>query len=134
MTERPLAEITPRGKQQARIRDIDRHIGMQLRQRRIMLGLTQMELAEALGVSSQQVHKYETGVSRLSASRLPSCARALGVGIHYFFEGLETTAGPCRPSEERRLLLELLRQFMMIRDRRHQEALVSATRMICQAD
>lgn len=105
---------------------------MRLRQRRTMLDLTLMELAEALGVSYQQLHKYETGVNRLSASTLYSCACTLGIDINYFFEGLEATAVRSRPSEELHLLLELLRQFVMIQDPCSQAALLSCTRSVRQ--
>ncbi|EPX81179.1 DNA-binding protein, putative [Litoreibacter arenae DSM 19593] len=60
-----------------------------MRQRRWLVGKTQGELAEALGIRFQQVQKYESGANRISASRLWDIAQALSVSVGYFFEGLE---------------------------------------------
>lgn len=72
--------------------DIDVHVGNMIRQRRWLIGLTQEALAEKIDVKFQQVQKYETGVNRVSASRLWMIAQALGVQISYFFEDLGETA------------------------------------------
>ena len=63
----------------SRALDVDRYVSLRIRQRRIMLGLTQQQLAELIGVTYQQAHKYETGINRISAGRLYHIARALGV-------------------------------------------------------
>jgi transcriptional regulator with XRE-family HTH domain len=68
---------------------IDTHVGRQLRVRRLNLKLKQADLAHALRVSIQQVHKYETGKSSLPAVKLLILSHALGVEPAYFFEGLE---------------------------------------------
>ena len=68
---------------------VDIHVGKRLRHRRWMVGMTQGELADALGIRFQQVQKYETGSNRVSASRLWDIAQALGVPIAYFFQGLD---------------------------------------------
>ena len=73
----------------SRALDVDRYVSMRIRQRRIMLGLTQQQMAELIGVTYQQAHKYETGINRISAGRLYQIARALGVEISYFFEDVE---------------------------------------------
>jgi transcriptional regulator with XRE-family HTH domain len=67
---------------------IDRHIGSRVRARRIMLGMSQERLADALGLTFQQVQKYEKGVNRIGASRLLQIAGILDVSIEFFFEGL----------------------------------------------
>lgn len=67
---------------------IDRHVGAQLRRRREQLGLSQQSIARAGGVSPQLIHKYESGVNRISPSRLYGFARNLNVPIAYFFEGM----------------------------------------------
>lgn len=64
---------------------IDLHVGMRLRLRRVILGLRQDQLGDAVGVSLQQIQKYERGQNRVSASRLFDLARVLGVPIDYFF-------------------------------------------------
>ena len=67
---------------------IDDHVGARIRERRIMLGLTQQQLAELIGVTYQQAHKYERGINRVSAGRLFEIARVLNAPITYFYEGL----------------------------------------------
>ncbi|WP_239467810.1 helix-turn-helix domain-containing protein [Microvirga arvi] len=67
---------------------IDKHIGSRVRARRIMLGMSQEKLADALGLTFQQVQKYEKGVNRIGASRLLHIASILDVSIEFFFEGL----------------------------------------------
>ncbi|USQ95281.1 helix-turn-helix domain-containing protein [Caulobacter sp. RL271] len=69
---------------------IDIHVGRLVRARRLALGVSQQDLAEALGVSFQQVQKYESGTNRISASKLYKAARALNASPSAFFEGLET--------------------------------------------
>ncbi len=68
---------------------IDSSVGQRIRQRRKLLGLSQTELAEKIGVKFQQVQKYETGTNRVAASRLWKIAETLRVPITYFFEDLE---------------------------------------------
>ncbi|MBV9997220.1 MAG: helix-turn-helix transcriptional regulator [Caulobacteraceae bacterium] len=69
---------------------IDAHIGNRLRRRRMLLRLTQRQLAVAIGVRFQQIQKYEFGSNKISASRLWLIAKALDVPVGYFFEGLES--------------------------------------------
>lgn len=72
---------------------IDRFIGERIRQRRTMLGMTQDDLAAALGVSYQQIQKYETAANRISAGRLYAIALRLGVEIGYFFDSFGDADG-----------------------------------------
>ncbi len=69
--------------------EIDQRIGRRIRERRVVLGLNQTKLAGGLGVSFQQIHKYEDGSSRMGAGMLYGCAQLLDVPPEYFFEGLE---------------------------------------------
>jgi transcriptional regulator with XRE-family HTH domain len=73
---------------------IDRRIGQRVKARRLELAMSQESLADLLGVTFQQVQKYEKGVNRISASRLFECAAALNVAVGYFFEGLAYGRGP----------------------------------------
>ena len=68
---------------------VDAHVGKRIRHRRWMVGMTQQQLADRVGIKFQQIQKYETGMNRVSASRLWDIAAALGVDIGFFFEGLE---------------------------------------------
>lgn len=68
---------------------VDVHVGKRIRHRRWMVGMTQQQLAERVGIKFQQIQKYETGMNRVSASRLWDIADALEVPVSFFFEGLE---------------------------------------------
>ncbi|WP_421788256.1 helix-turn-helix domain-containing protein [Hyphobacterium sp.] len=68
--------------------EIDFHIGKRLRRRRRLLGLTQQQLAESVGIRFQQIQKYECGANRVSASRLFELAQSLDVPAQYFYDGL----------------------------------------------
>ena len=69
---------------------VDVHVGKRIRHRRWLVGMTQQQLAESVGIKFQQIQKYETGANRVSASRLWDIADALDVEVSFFFEGLET--------------------------------------------
>jgi transcriptional regulator with XRE-family HTH domain len=68
---------------------VDVHVGKRIRHRRWLVGMTQQQLAEHVGIKFQQIQKYETGANRVSASRLWDIADALDVPVSFFFEGLE---------------------------------------------
>lgn len=78
---------------------IDVHVGKRLRLRRTMIGLSQEQLAAAVGVTFQQIQKYERGSNRVSASRLYDVARVLGVDIGFFFEDIGTELTANRPTQ-----------------------------------
>jgi len=69
---------------------VDRHVGLRIRMRRKELGISQEKLAEALGLTFQQVQKYERAANRVSASKLFEIARALDTSVAYFYVGLAT--------------------------------------------
>jgi transcriptional regulator with XRE-family HTH domain len=66
---------------------IDRHVGSRVRMRRVLLGMSQEKLGEALGLTFQQVQKYEKGTNRIGASRLQQISRTLNVPPSFFFDG-----------------------------------------------
>ena len=68
---------------------VDVHVGKRVRHRRWLVGMTQQQLAEQVGIKFQQIQKYETGANRVSASRLWDIAAALDVQISFFFDGLD---------------------------------------------
>lgn len=70
---------------------VDVHVGKRVRHRRWLIGMTQQQLAEKVGIKFQQIQKYETGANRVSASRLWDISDALEVPVSFFFEGLEGT-------------------------------------------
>lgn len=132
----PMPRVRRRGRNPTgRPHPIDLHVGKRMRQRRTLLGLSQERLAEALGLTFQQVQKYERGTNRISASRLYELGRVLEVPIGYFFDDLpldmprrvrdhmqgaiaiEAVAGRVDPLT-RRETLELVRAYYRIREPR----------------
>jgi transcriptional regulator with XRE-family HTH domain len=95
---------------------VDAHVGKRIRHRRWMIGMTQQQLADKVGIKFQQIQKYETGMNRVSASRLWDVADALGVTIAFFFEGLdearEAAAAPDLMADKE--ALELVRSYYAI--------------------
>jgi len=112
---------------------MDRHIGARMRVRRMMLGLTQQQLAELIGVTYQQAHKYERGINRIAGGRLYTIAQALGVEVAFFYEGMGAQPGAGKPTAHQRLLLELTRNFVAIADRRQQEAICNLARSLASS-
>ncbi|MGO1120392.1 helix-turn-helix domain-containing protein [Rhodovibrionaceae bacterium A322] len=111
---------------------IERHVGQRIRHRRTQLGLTQQQLAEKVGVTYQQAHKYEKGINRISAGRLFQLAQALAVEVGYFYEGLENTPGT--HDEHQRMSLDLSRNFAQIKHDRSRDALAHLCRAMAQWD
>src|SRR3954467_3902472 len=93
------------------VQDVARHVARRIRERRLALGLNQHEVAERIGTTYQQAHKYEAGTNRVSAGRLPRLAPPPGVEPAYFFEGLEAGPPP-EPTVRQRMMLQLARDFL----------------------
>lgn len=79
----PKVEAT---KKKGRANSIDEHVGLQLRQRRALMGYSQEKLAEQVGITFQQIQKYENGANRVSASRLYEFSKVLDIPVNFFFE------------------------------------------------
>ena len=112
-----------------RANDTDRHVGTRIRERRIMLGLSQQQMADLIGVTYQQAHKYERGINRISAGRLFEISQVLGVPVGFFYEGLENRRGS-ELNARQRMCLELARNFTSISNEKHQEALSQLARAL----
>ncbi|MGF1639424.1 MAG: helix-turn-helix domain-containing protein [Rhodospirillales bacterium] len=110
--------------------DVDRHVGNRIRERRVMMGLSQQQMAQMIGVTYQQAHKYERGINRISAGRLYDIARVLRVPVGHFFEGLEGEPSEGELSSRQRMCLELARNFTQISSDRHREALSQLARAL----
>ena len=78
----------------------DKHVGSRVRMRRLMLDMSQTTLADALGITFQQIQKYEKGDNRISASRLQHMSNILQVPIPFFFEGLPPSPGASKGTAE----------------------------------
>ena len=130
---RPIARKT-----KAKATSVDVHVGERLRLRRKLLGMSQGKLGEAVGLTFQQVQKYERGTNRIGASRLFDLARVLDVPISFFFDGLEQTGG--RPPEsmesmgDRRDTLTLVRHFMGVSEPKMRRAIIDLTRAAAQRE
>ncbi len=96
---------------------VDVHVGKRVRHRRWMLGMTQQQLGERVGIKFQQVQKYETGMNRISASRLWEIAEALNTPVSYFFEDIsdDSAAAPSAATNDdvyaSREALDLVRAY-----------------------
>ena len=110
-----------------RANDVDRYVGTRIRERRVMLGLSQQQMADMIGVTYQQAHKYERGINRISAGRLYEISRVLNVPITYFYEGLDGHNDEAVEPRQR-MCLELARNFSAIGNQKHQEALSQLAR------
>ncbi|HRK95132.1 MAG TPA: helix-turn-helix transcriptional regulator [Rhodospirillales bacterium] len=123
----PFDEVT---KPVNRGTDVDRFVGGRIRERRVMLGLSQQQMANLIGVTYQQAHKYERGINRISAGRLYEIARVLSVPVSFFYEGLDDVHGGEDLSIRQRMCLELARNFTQIPNERHREALSQLARVL----
>jgi transcriptional regulator with XRE-family HTH domain len=124
------AEEAAEPRPSARASAADRHVGARIRERRVMLGLSQQQLAQMIGVTYQQAHKYERGLNRISAGRLYEIAQVLSVPVSWFFEGLAHEASSFEMTPRQRMCLELARNFAAIDNERHQEALSQMARAL----
>ena len=129
---------------------IDKHVGGRVRQRRMLLGMSQEKLGEAIGLTFQQVQKYERGANRIGASRLYDLSQVLDVPVSYFFDDMdEETAGASPRSiaglmEEgnefdadpmtKRETLELVRAYYKIRDNTVRKKIFELAKAIAAAD
>jgi transcriptional regulator with XRE-family HTH domain len=82
-----------------KVSPIDKHVGTRMRMRRLMLDMSQSQVAHALGLTFQQVQKYEKGTNRISASRLQHLCKILDVPVSFFFDGAPRTDGLPDPAE-----------------------------------
>jgi len=104
--------------------NIDLHLGTRLRRRRRLLGLTQQQVAEAVGIRFQQIQKYECGANRISAARLWQLSEALEVPVGYFYDGLsERVEKEAKAEAEggemfaRKETLDLVRAYYLLGER-----------------
>ena len=90
-------KISERAEKESRSNPIDVHVGSRIRLRRTLMGMSQERLGEALGLTFQQVQKYERGVNRVGASRLYDLSRVLDVPISFFYDDMPESVGGVRP-------------------------------------
>lgn len=119
---------------------IDVEVGARIRTRRLLIGMNQEQLAKALGLTFQQVQKYEGGANRVSASRLSQIAQILDVPISYFFTDLDGVSTPANPQESaarERLLrpetIELVRAYYGIHDARARHQFLDMIKAVAES-
>jgi transcriptional regulator with XRE-family HTH domain len=119
---------------------IDVHVGMRIRTRRLLVGMNQETLAQALGLTFQQVQKYEGGTNRVSASRLKHIAGILQVPVGYFYDGFEAGAAAASGEElamrerlQRPEVIELIRSYYAIGDGRVRSQFLEMMKTVAEA-
>lgn len=106
------------------ISQIDKHMGNKIFQLRLGMGLSRQQLAEIIGVTHQQLQKYEKGINRISVGRLALISKALDKEIKYFYEDFDQQQIPEEQvTNHQRMCIELSRNFMKIKDSDHQTAI-----------
>lgn len=95
---------------------VDTHVGQKIRARRIFLGMSQTEVADAVGITFQQIQKYERGANRVGASRLQQISDALGVSPFYFFEGAPAVGKKMPAQKEGELSEGAILSFLATRE------------------
>ena len=118
---------------------VDMHVGVKLRQARILKKLTQTSLGKVVGLTFQQIQKYEKGSNRIGGSRLWQLSQILEIPVSYFFEGLESgtrlTADDAEVAEtSRRKSMELVRNFHSIKNERTREAAYRLIKEMARSD
>lgn len=103
------------------VQKIDQIMGAKIYSLRLAQGLSRQQLADAIGVTHQQLQKYEKGINRISTGRLVLIAKALGQTVNYFYEGLEVNP-EVMVTQHQRMCIEVSRNFMKIHDPKHQNA------------
>jgi transcriptional regulator with XRE-family HTH domain len=107
---------------------VDSYVAARVRERRVMLGVSQHQLAEVIGVTYQQAQKYEKGINRISAGQLYEIACALNTPVTHFYNGLSEEPQPLTPHERR--LLYIARNFVEIQNEEHRVALCELVRAL----
>jgi len=108
---------------------VDRHVGSRVRRRRLIVGMSQEKLGEALGLTFQQVQKYEKGANRIGSGRLQQIAQTLQVPISYFYDGQGEDGSPRSPTPTELVVdkdsADLLKAFNSLGDQTMRQALLN---------
>jgi len=112
---------------------VDAAIGMRIHELRISMGLSRHQLAEKIGVTHQQLQKYEKGINRISAGRLVAIAGALNKPVSYFFEDVSNSdESDALPTQHHRMCIEVSRNFLRIKNPVHQNAVNMLVRSLAE--
>ena len=137
----PRTSMSAAAKQsRAQANTVDTHVGQRIRDKRNERGMSQTEVANALGVTFQQVQKYERGTNRVGASRLFDLSRILSVPVQYFFEGLKNQPTPIEKEDDNVIHLmkpdtvELVEAYYKVENPQVRRQILSTIRSISFGD
>lgn len=115
------------------IEKIDKHIGQKIYSLRLAQGLSRIQLAEVIGVTHQQLQKYEKGSNRISVGRLVLIAKALAKEVSYFYEDLDSEKQELMVTQHQRMCIEVSRNFMKIQNSEYQNAVNTLVKSLIKA-
>jgi len=115
------------------INEIDKSIGGKIYMLRLAKGLSRSQLGSSIGVTHQQLQKYEKGTNRISIGRLVLIAKALDTNVSFFYEGLESENNKPIITQHQRMCIEISRNFMKITNREHQDAVNTLIKTLAKA-
>ncbi len=111
---------------------VDTLIGMKIHELRISMGLSRQQLASKIGVTHQQLQKYEKGTNRISAGRIAAIAKAMNKSVAFFFENLNETENDKLPTGHQRMCIEVSRNFLRVKNPMHQNAINLLVRTLAE--
>lgn len=110
--------------------EVDKYIGGRIYSLRLAQGLSRQQLSKIIGVTHQQLQKYEKGTNRISVGRLVLIAKALSKDTSYFYEGLEAADSEPVATQHQRMCIEVSRNFMKIENSEHQTAVNTLIKLL----
>lgn len=111
------------GRKNEFIAEVDKFIGGKIYSLRLAKGLSRQQLSTVIGVTHQQLQKYEKGVNRISVGRLILIAKAMGKSLEYFYQGVDSENKDPLMTQHQRMCIEVSRNFMKIENADHQNAI-----------
>lgn len=109
---------------------IDLHVGKKINELRLAMGLSRQQLAKVIGVTHQQLQKYETGLNRISIGRLVLIGKSLKKPTSYFIDDMEYDL----PNNHKRMCIEVSRNFAKVKNPKHQEAINNLIKVLSKGD
>lgn len=116
------------------ISEVDKFIGSKIYDLRLATGLSRSQLAILIGVSHQQLEKYEKGTNRMSVGRLILIGKALGENLSYFYRGIGLDSESSVSTQHQRMCIELSRNFMRIEDSKQRAAINTLVKSLVKVD
>lgn len=116
------------------IEHVDQCIGNKIYSLRLAKGLSRQELAEKIGVTHQQLQKYEKGINRISVGRLVLIAKALAKSVEFFYSDIDNSDNESVSTQHQRMCIEVSRNFMKIQNPEHQQAVNSLIKSLVESE